>query len=81
MAGEEKYIFPFRSNADIKLDSFHPCEPGLIATEALTLLETVEGTEFENEAREYRNTLDRFERIERSALIKESLLCEFLGKP
>ena len=81
MAGEEKYIFPFRSNADIKLDSFHPCEPGLIAAEALTLLETVEGTEFENEAREYRDTLDRFERIERSALIKESLLCEFLGKP
>ncbi len=81
MAGEEKYIFPFRGNADIKLDSFHPCEPGLIAQEALSLIETVRGTEFEEEAKTFAGILDAFEIIDRSALIADSLLCEFLGKP
>ncbi len=81
MAGEGKYIFPFRSNADIKLDSFHPCEPGLIAQEALALLDTVKGTEFEDEAKAFSDILNCFETIDRSALIEDSLLCEFLGKP
>ncbi|MBR4765713.1 MAG: hypothetical protein IK085_02990, partial [Clostridia bacterium] len=81
MAGENKYIFPFRSYADIKLDSFHPCEPGLLAGDALKLLDTVRGTQFEETAKEYCRILNCFEAIDRQSLTPDSLLCEFLGKP
>ena len=81
MAGENKYIFPFRSYADIKLDSFHPCEPGLLAGDALKLLDTVRGTQFEETAKDYCRILNCFEAIDRQSLTPDSLLCEFLGKP
>ena len=81
MAGEGKYIFPFRSYADIKLDSFHPCEPGLLAGDAYKLLDSVRGTQYEETANEFYGILNCFEVVDRSALTPDSLLCEFLGKP
>ena len=81
MAGEGKYIFPFRSYADIKLDSFHPCEPGLLAGDAFKLLDSVRGTQYEETASGFCSILNCFEAIDRQCLTPDSLLCEFLGKP
>lgn len=80
MAGEEKYIFPFRNFADIKLDSFHPCEPGLLASEAKSLLKDAEGTVHEEKAHELAQAISQIAEIDRKYLVGDSLLYEFLGK-
>lgn len=79
LSGENKNIFPFRANADIKLDSFHPCAPGLLSSKALALLDDVKGTKYEEQAQQLRQTLEHFEPIDASCLKNGSLLCEFLG--
>lgn len=80
MAGEDNYIFPFRNHADIKLDSFHPCEVGLLATQALTLLSEVKNTPYDMMAENLLEKLKRFRILDRSYLDGDSLLYEFLGK-
>ena len=80
MAGEDNYIFPFRNHADIKLDSFHPCEIGLLACEAMELLSGVHGTPYDLMAENLLEKIRRFRVIDRSYLKCESLLYEFLGK-
>ncbi|MBO4895095.1 MAG: nucleoside kinase [Clostridia bacterium] len=79
--GENKNIFPYRTNADIKLDSFHPCEPCLFAPEAQKLLAELEGTQFAEQASVLKNAVNRFEVIDKNCLTEDSLLCEFLGRP
>ncbi len=80
MAGEDNYIFPYRNHADIKLDSFHPCEVGLLAATAMTLLNDVDCTPYDKMAENLLEKLKRFRIIDRSYLGGDSLLCEFLGK-
>lgn len=80
MAGEDTYIFPYRNHADIKLDSFHPCEVGLLATEALTLLNGVDCTPYDKMAENLLEKLKRFRIIDRSYLEGDSMLYEFLGR-
>ncbi len=80
MAGEDNYIFPFRNHADIKLDSFHPCEVGLLAAEALPLLNEVRNTSNDKMAENMIEKLKRFRFIDRSYLEGDSLLYEFLGR-
>ena len=78
MRGEDKYLFPFADSADLKLNSFHPCEPCVLATQAIPLLSTVKG-EFEADARLLCEKLSLFIKTEKSLLPEDSLLREFTG--
>ena len=78
--GEEKYIFPFRDHADIRLDTFHPCEIGLLAPEAKKLLKEAEDGEFGDWAENLRKSIELFTEIDKSNLSGDSLLYEFIKK-
>lgn len=78
MRGEDKYLFPFEKFADLKLNSFHPCEPCVLAGQAIPLLATV-GGEFEADARLLLEKLSLFRKTDKSLLPEDSLLREFTG--
>ena len=78
MRGEDRYLFPFENLADLKLDSFHLCEPCVLATQAIPLLSTVKG-EFEADARLLCEKLSLFTKTDKSLLPEDSLLREFTG--
>ena len=77
--GEDKYLFPYEHLADVKIDSFHPCEPCLFAERANALLSTVGTPQFTEKARSLIDKLSLFKNINYSLLPKDSLLREFLG--
>lgn len=77
--GEDKYLFPFRNLADIKLDSFHPCEPSVFAREAISLLSHTENPEYKENALQLSQALSLFDKTDYSLLPDDSLLREFTG--
>ena len=79
MRGEDKYLFPFEGNADIKLDSFHACEPCVLSERAIKLLETVTVSEYKKQAELMIDKLKLFRTIDCSVLPEDSLLREFTG--
>ncbi len=79
MRGEDKYLFPFEGNADIKLDSFHACEPCVLSERAIKLLETVSASEYKKQADLMIDKLKLFKNIDCSLLPDDSLLREFTG--
>ncbi len=79
MRGEDKYLFPFENLADIKINSFHPCEPCVLAEMAAELLKTALGGKYASNASQMINKLDFFENIDYSVLPADSLLREFTG--
>lgn len=80
MKGEDKFLFPFESNADIKINSFHAYESCIFRGEALKLLEKVEeNSEYFAKVQELIGALSLFEEIEPSLLPEKSLLNEFLN--
>ena len=79
MRGEDKYLFPFENLADIKINSFHPCEPCVFSRKAVELLRTVGEGEFKEKADSLIKKLGLFENIECSVLPADSLLREFTG--
>lgn len=79
LAGEDKYLFPFRELAHKKINSFHACEPCLLAGAAIKLLDETEGSEFHEGALALKRILERFVPIEPAALGRASLLREFIG--
>ena len=78
MRGEDKYLFPFEALADLKLNSFHPCEPCVLAEKAVSLLQKVEG-EFSEKADVLKDKLNLFKKLDCSILPQDSLLREFTG--
>lgn len=78
MRGEDRYLFPFEPLADLKLDSFHPCEPCVLAPQAINLLDGVDG-EFAKDAAELKDKLSQFTKLDFSSLPSDSLLREFTG--
>lgn len=76
-AGEQKYIFPFRNTADIKLDTFHPCEIGMLAGEAEQLIENIKGTEFEKAGLGLASRLRDVAPVDTGLMGEESLMHEF----
>ncbi len=78
MRGEDKYLFPFEKYADIRLDSFHPCEPCVMASQAISLLKSVSG-EYAAQASELAQKLSLFKITDKSLLPADSLLREFTG--
>lgn len=79
MKGEDKYLFPFEENADIKLNSFHPCEPCVLSAKAIRLLKTVTSGEYKEKAALLINKLKQFKNTDYSILPEDSLLREFTG--
>ncbi len=77
LRGEDKYLFPFEYLADKKIDSFHPCEPCLLAAKAQELLS--HSKEFAEKATALSCKLNLFVKIDNSFLPQESLLREFTG--
>ncbi len=77
--GEDKYLFPFEPQADMKIDSFHPCEPCIFKQRATELLSTVKNPEHTEKAQRLMNSLSLFKEMDASLLTDESLLREFIG--
>ncbi len=79
-AGEDKYLFPYRDNADIKGNTIHLYEPCVIKNQALSLLRDSEvSPEFREDAEKLCNALEKFCNIEENEVPSDSLLREFLG--
>ena len=79
MRGEDKYLFPFEYLADIKIDSFHPCEPCVLSKKAVELLKPALSGEYAEKASLMTNKLNLFKNIDYSCLPQDSLLREFTG--
>lgn len=78
--GEDKFIFPFKNNADYFINTFHPFEPCLFKNEAIKLLENVEEDSlYADEADRLMQSINRFADIDTSLLPEDSLLREFIG--
>lgn len=79
-AGEDKYLFPFRDNADIKINTIHIYEPCVLKNQALPLLENANvSKEYEQDIMKITKALKRFKDIDISLVPENSLLREFLG--
>lgn len=80
-AGEDKYLFPFRDNADIRVNTIHLYEPCVLKHQALPLLLNSEiSDEFKGEAKRLAKSLEKFDSISEALVPDGSLLREFLGK-
>ncbi len=79
-AGEDKYLFPYRDNADIKGNTIHLYEPCVIKNQALPLLRDSEvSAEFKEDSEKLCTALERFFDIDENEVPGDSLLREFLG--
>ena len=79
MRGDDEYLFPFEHLADVKLDSFHPCEPCVFSEKAIRLLSTVKKSEYVEKAKILSDKLELFRNTDYSLLPADSLLREFTG--
>ena len=78
--GEDKFIFPYKSNADFFINSFHAYEPCLFRDEAIKLLSTVgEDSPYADEALRLKESMSKFDSLDASLLPEDSLLKEFIG--
>lgn len=78
--GEDKYLFPFETSADVTVNSFHPCEACILKKEALEILSTVsENSEFYLESQKLKKNLELFLDVPVDLLSENSLLREFAG--
>lgn len=79
--GEDKYLFPFRDNADIKVNTIHLYEPCVLKSQALPLLlENEISKEYSEDVKKLCKALKKFEDIDISLVPEDSLLREFLGQ-
>ncbi len=80
VAGEDKYIRPYRISADYTVNSIHIYEPCVLRTVAIPLLrEIAEDSPHYRKARELESRLMRFEPIDPALVPETSMLREFLG--
>ncbi len=81
MAGEDKYLFPFRDNADIRINTIHLYEPCVLKNQALPLLyESDVDDEYKNDMAKLCKALEKFADIDEKLVPADSLLREFLGE-
>ena len=79
MRGEDRYLFPFEGRADIRINSFHPCEPCIFSEKAAKLLDGVTNEKFREKAALLSDKLKLFKNTDYSLLSADSLLREFTG--
>lgn len=78
--GEDTYLFPFKGNADITVNTIHLYEPCVLKDTAVQLLCGVDKTsEFYNESQRLMKSLDEFPSIDSGVVPENSLLREFIG--
>ncbi|MBR5247068.1 MAG: nucleoside kinase [Clostridia bacterium] len=78
--GEDKYLFPYRDNADIKANTILIYEPCVLKHQALKMMnDSVISDEYKEYVRNLINALEKFNDIEEHVVPKTSLLREFLG--
>ncbi len=77
--GEDRYLFPFSGNADMKIDSIHPYEVALFKNIATELLDRVaQNSVYFKNADELKEKLGKVCAIDRSLMPDTSLLGEFI---
>ena len=80
VAGEDKYIRPYRITADYTVNSIHIYEPCVLRTVAIPLLRAIAADSLcYRKARDLESRLMRFEPIDPALVPKGSMLREFLG--
>lgn len=78
--GEDLYLFPFRDNADIKINTIHLYETCVLKDTAINLLnELTPDSEFYRQAQRLIKSLQKFPEIDSSLVPGNSLLREFIG--
>ncbi len=78
--GEDRYLFPFSSNADVKIDSIHPYEVCLFKDIATELLDHIDSNSvYYASAKQLKDKLSMFVSLDRTVTDERSLLKEFIG--
>lgn len=78
--GEDRYLFPFSSNADVKIDSIHPYEVCLFKDIATELLDHIDrNSVYYSSAKQLKDKLSMFVSLNRTLTDEKSLLKEFIG--
>lgn len=78
--GEDIYLFPYRDNADIKINTVHLYETCLLKNDAERLLSQVEkNSPFYRDSQRLLKSLCRFPSIDSELVPETSLLREFIG--
>lgn len=80
LAGEDKYLYPYKDTADIKINSLHLYESCVFRDRAIVLLKEVpNGSRYYGAARALIHALGQFQPVDASHVPERSLLREFLG--
>lgn len=77
LAGEDKYLYPFRDTADIHLDTFHTYELGVMKPYTLKVIQGAGKVECEL-LRIVREALSKFDTIPERIVPQDSLIREFI---
>ena len=78
--GEDLYLFPYRDNADIKINTIHLYETCVLKDMAIKLLsELSPDSEFYRQSQRLIKSLQKFPEIDSSLVPDTSLLREFIG--
>lgn len=79
--GEDTYLFPYRDNADIKINTIHLYETCVLKDTAVKLLSALpKESPFYGESQRLIMSLNKFPRIERCEVPSNSLMREFIGQ-
>lgn len=79
--GEDTYLFPFKDNADIRINTIHLYETCVLRETAIELLSTLDKeSEFYNESQRLVRNLQKFPVLESSLVPGDSLMREFIGE-
>lgn len=80
VAGEDKYIRPYRITADYTINTIHMYEPCVMRKQAIPLLREIpQDSPYYRKARDLESRLMRFEQIDESLVPEHSMLREFIG--
>ena len=78
--GEDRYLFPYRDRADLRIDSLHAYEPCAFRDRAIALLQGVpQDSVYFERANLLQNKLSMFPSLDENLIPQPSLLHEFLG--
>lgn len=78
--GEDTYLFPFKDNADIRINTIHLYETCILKNTAIELLSSLsKESEFYNESQRLIRGLQKFPVLDSSLVPDNSLMREFIG--
>ena len=77
--GEDTYLFPYRHNADVKINTIHLYETCVLKDTAINLLKEVKSDSgFYKEAQRLIRNLEKFPSIDKKYIPENSLMREFV---